>query len=94
VTRGGDRLDESALQAARAAVDYVRFELASVAAQMPDAADLEWRSAAQRRFQSRLDDLTDTVGQAMSALDHAAVELSQVEATPLGTSAMEGGAAW
>lgn len=93
MTRGGDRLDESALQAARAAVDYVRFELASVVAQMPDAADLEWRSAAQRRFQSRLADLTDTVGQAMSALDHAAVELSQVEATPLGTSAMERGAA-
>jgi hypothetical protein len=68
------------------------LELASVAAQMPDA-DLEWRSAAQRRFQSRLADLTDTVGQAMSALDHAAVGLSQVEATPLGTSAMERGAA-
>jgi GTP1/Obg family GTP-binding protein len=66
------------VRAAQAAVDYVRSELAAVAAQLPDAADLDWRSEAQRRFRRRLDDLTATIGQAMRALDHAADGLSRL----------------
>ncbi|HVX08756.1 hypothetical protein [Humibacter sp.] len=69
------------MRAAQAAVDYVRSELASVAAQLPDAADLDWRSEAQRRFRNRLDDLTATIGQAMLALDHAADGLSRLSMT-------------
>jgi GTP1/Obg family GTP-binding protein len=69
------------VRAAQAAVDYVRSELASVAAQLPDAADLDWRSEAQRRFRHRLDELTATIGQAMRALDHAADGLSRLPMT-------------
>jgi hypothetical protein len=66
--RGGDRLNESAIQAALAAVDYVRDELAAGLSQLPDSTQLQWRSAAQRNFQSRVDDLECDVRDAMAVL--------------------------
>jgi hypothetical protein len=66
--RGGDRLNESAIQAALAAVDYVRDELAAGLSQLPDSTQLQWRSAAQRTFQSRVDDLECDVHDAMAVL--------------------------
>ncbi|MGN6203878.1 hypothetical protein [Humibacter sp.] len=87
LVRGGDRLDEPALRAAQAAVDYVRSELVALAAQIPDAGALHWRSAAQRRFQTGIDELTGSIGDAIAALDHAARELAVIPVDQLGPRA-------
>ncbi|NNC12481.1 hypothetical protein HII28_11405 [Planctomonas sp. JC2975] len=51
----------------------MRSELTAALAQLPDAADVEWRSDAQRRCRARLDDIRSTVDDALKALDYAAI---------------------
>jgi len=65
------------LQAARAAVRYVRSELAAATAQVPDASQLGWRSAAEGMFESRLDELSGLLREAITALQLADDDLSE-----------------
>ncbi|GAB3795297.1 hypothetical protein GCM10028798_03810 [Humibacter antri] len=74
-------------------MDYVRSELAALTAQVPDAGALHWRSPAQRTFQSGIDELTGSIGDAIAALDHAADELAAVPVDLLGTQTSTAGAA-
>lgn len=62
-------MDDSALRTAQATVEYVRSELGAALSQIPDSTQLEWRSRAQRNFQSRLDELEHAVRDAMAVLD-------------------------
>lgn len=68
------------MRAAQAAVDEVRSGLVAVRAQLPDAASVEWRSAAQRRFEAGLEELSTTIGHALRALDRSADELARAAA--------------
>ncbi len=58
----------------------MRAELATLAARMPESAEPAWRSAAQRRFRARVDDLTASMRTAIGALDRALDELARVRA--------------
>ena len=79
------------MRAAQAAVDEVRSGLAAVLAQLPDAASVEWRSPAQRRFEAGLDELSAAIGSALSALERSAAELTRAAAAAERIPAVVGG---
>jgi chromosome condensin MukBEF complex kleisin-like MukF subunit len=54
----------------------VRSELAAATAQVPDASQLGWRSSAEGLFETRLDELSGLLKDAIAALDLADDDLS------------------
>ncbi|MGN6128633.1 MAG: hypothetical protein ACTHON_18915 [Humibacter sp.] len=55
----------------------MRSELAAATAQVPDASQLGWRSAAEGQFESRLDELSVLLREAITALQLADDDLSE-----------------
>jgi hypothetical protein len=82
-------------------VDYARTELAANIAQLPDADALEWRSEAQRRFRTRVDELRRSMRDALTTLEltadaldvaaRAAALAATSAGTASGTTASRGG---
>ncbi len=54
----------------------MRSELTAATAQIPDASQLGWRSSAERLFETRLDELSGLLKDAIAALDLADQDLS------------------
>jgi hypothetical protein len=79
-------VDEWTVRVARAAVDHVCGELATIMAQVPAIRTLDWRSEAQRRFHDRMDDVAGDLRRAAAALERAdeefAAALSAMAASP------------
>lgn len=78
-------MDDPAVRTAQAAVEYVRSELGAALSQIPDSTQLEWRSRAQRNFQSRLDELEHAVRGAMAVLDLTREQLAAGPSRSSGT---------
>ncbi|WP_460573573.1 hypothetical protein [Humibacter soli] len=55
----------------------MRSELATATAQVPDASQLGWRSAAEGMFESRLDEPSGLLREAITALQLADDDLSE-----------------
>ncbi|QDZ15421.1 hypothetical protein [Humibacter ginsenosidimutans] len=68
----------------------MRDEVMAALSQLPDSAELEWRSPAQRSFQSRLEEISAHVRDALAVLDAASDELiayaSSIDNSPSGAS--------